>query len=162
MSLLRLIFAGEIKRAETKQVGGKTLVEFSICKKNYTKEGVEPTYTWIKAQCWEAPEWLAIKLVKGAFVAGSGDMTARSYAKQDGTKGHDIEVRCSSYDLELPYADKSGDRSPDPQPQTAPHAHTGRAEPKVNVRMSPPGTSKLLGGSVPDEVPFSADKSHPF
>ena len=100
MTIMRLQFAGFIQKAEHKTAGAKSLVEMSICRKNYAKDGEEATFTWCKIVLWEPPSWMAPRLVKGAFIAGSGEMTLRSYAKSDGSKGVSCDVRCTSYDIE--------------------------------------------------------------
>ena len=116
MTVLRLTFAGEIKKAEHKTAGGKALVEISLCRKNYAKQGDPETFTWIKVKLWEPADFLAQKLVKGAFIAGSGELTSRSYEK-DGVKGQSLEVRCSGFDVEMPRDGVAGDV---PAPQSAP------------------------------------------
>ena len=98
--ILKLQFAGIINKVEVKTVGGKTLAEISLCKKNYAKEGAEPTFTWLRVGLWEPKEWQVAKLVKGAFVAGSGDFSLRSYEK-DGVKHESAECRCTSFDVEV-------------------------------------------------------------
>lgn len=100
MTSLHLQFAGHIKRADHKTIAGKQAVEIAICRKNYTKQGDEPTFTWVSALVWEPKEWQAPKLVKGAFVSGHGELTLRSYEK-DGQKQTRAEVRCSSFDIEI-------------------------------------------------------------
>ena len=100
MTILRLQFAGFIVKADHKTAGAKQLIEMSLCKKNYAKDGDEATFTWCRVCLWEPPAWMAPKLVKGAFVAGSGEMTLRSYAKKDGTNGVSCDVRCTSWDIE--------------------------------------------------------------
>lgn len=100
MSLFRLIFAGQIKKAEHKDAGGKPIVEVSICRKNRTKEGQPDAFTWVRVTIWSPAAFQAPKLVKGAFIAGSGEMIARSYEK-DGVKGTSIEVSCQSFDIEV-------------------------------------------------------------
>lgn len=100
MTTFRLNFAGFVTKAEHRNAGSKPIIELSICKKNKVKEGEPDAYTWIKVTCWDAPQFLADKLVKGAFVAGSGDMTLRSYTNKDGAKAVSCEVRCTGWDLE--------------------------------------------------------------
>jgi single-stranded DNA-binding protein len=100
MTSLCLHFSGHVKRADFKNIGGKAAVEISLCRKNYTKQGDEPTFTWVSALVWEPKEWQAPKLVKGAFVSGRGELTLRSYEK-DGQKRTSAEVRCSSFEIEI-------------------------------------------------------------
>lgn len=101
MSLLRLFFAGQIKKVEHKTAAGKALVEVSICKKNRTKENDKETFTWIRATIWEPAEFQVAKLFKDAFIAGSGEMTLRSYADKDGKDRVSCEVSCRSFDVEV-------------------------------------------------------------
>lgn len=100
MTIYRLAFAGIIKKAEHRTAGDKQIVEVSICKKNKTKEGEDDSYTWIRITVWQPPDFMAPRLVKGSFIAGSGEMTTRSYEK-DGVKATAIEVRCQSFDVEV-------------------------------------------------------------
>ena len=123
MTIFRISFAGEIKKADHRTAGGKALVEFSLCKKNRTKQGEQESFTWIKVTLWEPADWMAAKLVKGAFVAGSGDMSTRSYEK-DGEKKTSIEVRCTGFDVELPRDGQSAD-APAPPPRSVPRTPAG-------------------------------------
>lgn len=113
MTILKAQFAGEIKRADHKDVGGKKLVEVSICKKNRGKQGDPDTFTWLKVAIWEPAEFQVPKLVKGAFIAGSGDMALRSYEGKDG-KASSLECRATSFDVEV------SDGSARSEPQEAP------------------------------------------
>jgi hypothetical protein len=115
VTVLRLTFAGEIKRADIKSAGPKTVAEVSLCRKNYAKEGQPETFTWVRVSIWEPADWMLAKLVKGAFIAGSGEMSARSYQK-DGADKTSIEIRCTGYDVELPREAHSQDREP-PKPE---------------------------------------------
>lgn len=98
--ILKLQFAGLINKVEIKQAGSKPLAEISICKKNYAKEGEEPTFTWIRVALWEPKEFQLSKLVKGAFIAGIGDFSMRSF-EHNGVKKQSAEVRCGSFDVEI-------------------------------------------------------------
>ncbi len=100
MTILKAQFAGEIKKADHKEVGGKKLVELSICKKNRTRQGEPDAFSWLKVCLWEPADFQIPKLVKGAFVAGSGDMQLRSYDGKEG-KQTALECRCGSFDLEV-------------------------------------------------------------
>lgn len=48
MSVMRINFAAPIHKVEFKEVGGKSLAEVSVCKKNRTKDGAEPSYSWLR------------------------------------------------------------------------------------------------------------------
>lgn len=115
MTILKAQFAGEIKKADHKEVGGKKLVELSICKKNRTRQGEPDSFTWLKVALWEPADFQIPKLVKGAFVAGSGDMQARTFDGKEG-KQSSLECRCTSFDLEV------SDGQPRQQAATAPSA----------------------------------------
>ncbi len=101
MTILRLSFAGQIKgEVKHREAGGKKLVEVSVCKKNRTKEGEPDAFTWIRCTIWSPADFQTPKLVKGAFIAGTGEMTARSFDGKDG-KQFSIEVNCQSFDVEV-------------------------------------------------------------
>lgn len=100
MSVFRMSFAAPITKVDHKEVGGKALVEASLCKKNRAKEGQGPTFSWLRVSIWSPPDWMAAKLVKGAMLAGTGEFTLRSYEK-DGQKRQSAEVNCQSFDVEV-------------------------------------------------------------
>ncbi len=100
MTILRIAFAGEIKKADHKQINGKAMVEVSLCKKHKGRNGAEDSFTWIRVAIWEPAEFQLAKLTKGTFIAGSGDFQHRSYEK-DGKTGHSCDVRCTSFDVEI-------------------------------------------------------------
>lgn len=99
-----MFFAGQIKRADHKTAAGKTLVEVSLCRKHKGRGEAEETFSWVKATIWEPAEFQVAKLVKGAFIAGSGEFQHRSYEK-DGKVGHSCDVRCTSFDIEVAQSD---------------------------------------------------------
>lgn len=107
MPNLRLQFSGEARKVEHKTIGGKSAVQIQLCKKNYTKQGEEPSFTWITVMVWEPKEFQHFS--EGGFVAGSGEFTMRSYTDKDGNKRQSAEVRCTSFDVETP-------RGPDAAP----------------------------------------------
>lgn len=100
MTILKAQFAGEIKKADHKDVGGKKLVEVSICKKNRGKQGEPDVFSWLRVAIWSPADFQIPKLVKGAFIAGSGDMQLRSYEGKDG-KATSLECSCTSFDIEV-------------------------------------------------------------
>ncbi len=142
MTTLRLFFAGQIKKAETRMAGDTPILELSVCKKNYAKPGVEPTFTWINCTIFKPADFQVQKCIKGAFVAGCGEFTLRSYEGKDG-KAVSADVRCGSFDVEC---GSEADAAP------APAATPRRAPP---VHRTAPAPS---GGSVPDDVPFAPDR----
>jgi len=101
MTLARIFFAGQIKKAEPKTAGGKTLIEVSICKKQKGRNGAEDTFLWLRVNCWEPAEFQAGRLVKGSFIAGSGDLSTRAWTDKEGKNQVSLEVRCSSFDFEV-------------------------------------------------------------
>lgn len=101
MTILRIHFAGQIKKAEHKQAGGKAICEVSVVRTHKGRNGAENSYTWLRVTIWEPADFQTPKLVKGAFIAGSGELQMRSYVGKDGAKGHSLECRSSSHDVEV-------------------------------------------------------------
>lgn len=112
MTLLRLFFSGQIKKAVRRDAGGKPLVEVSLCKKHKGRNGADDTFTWAKISLWEPAEFQVPRLIKGALISGSGDVQLRSYVAKDGTKGASLEIRCSSYDVEVEAGPQDAPASP--------------------------------------------------
>jgi len=133
MSTFKLFFAGEIKKVEIRQAGGKPIAEVSLCNKNRAKQGDPDTFTWVCATIWSPPDWMTGKLVKGAFIAGCGDFSLRSFEK-DGVKRQSAEINCQGFDVTV--GGSSSDAAPAesyaPRP-TVPTAHTA-----INDDDSPP------------------------
>ena len=100
MPIMRLQFSGEARKVEHKTLGGKPAVEVALCKKNYTKQGEEPTFTWVRVTIWEPKEFQQFH--EGGFISGSGEMSIRSFVNKDGVKQQSVEVRCTSFDVETP------------------------------------------------------------
>jgi single-stranded DNA-binding protein len=150
MTIFRLTFAGEIKKADTKSVGGKSLVELSICKKNRTKDGDPESYTWLRIGLWEPAQFQIPKLVKGSFIAGSGELTLRSYEGKDG-KATSLECRCSSFDVEV--SDGSAKSGPIEHHAAKPYdSQQNRSEPH---RIPLPAAG--ADGDIPFARPLTAD-----
>lgn len=101
MTIARLTFSGSIKKVEHKNVGGKALAEVSICKKQKGRNGAEDTFLWVRVNCWEPAEFQISKLVKGAFIAGTGDLSTRAFTDSAGKNQVSLEVRCGSFDFEV-------------------------------------------------------------
>ncbi len=141
MSLLRLTFAGQIKKAECRRAGDRDIIEMSICRKNHGKKDDEPTFTWINVTVWEPPEWMRAKAIKGAFVAGCGEFSMRSYETKEGVKKSSADVRCSSFDVEL-----GADAGEASEPAAAP---APSQESKIRHRHVPVATA-----ATDDEPPF--------
>ena len=128
MPNLRMQFSGEARKVEHKTIGGKAAVQIQICKKNYTKQGDEPAFTWVTIMVWEPKEFQQFS--EGGFVAGSGEFTMRSYTDKDGNKRQSAEVRCTSFDVETP---RPGEASPAIKHHAAkPYdSQANRSEPRV-------------------------------
>lgn len=121
MTIIRIAFAGHIKKSERKVLAGKPMVEFSLCRKNKTKENEPDAYTWIRVALWEPPEWMAAKIVKGAYISGSGDAVLRSYTDNAGAKATSLDVRCGSFDVDMPdERQQAGAAAPAPAARPAP------------------------------------------
>ncbi len=117
MTILRIHFAGEIKKVEHRQAGDKPVMSLSICKKNYAKQGEEATFTWLNVSVWgPLPDWLVNKAIKGGFIAGSGEFSLRSYTDKNGQKAVSAECRATSFDVE---SAGTSDATPEPAPVKA-------------------------------------------
>lgn len=137
MTIIKCQFAGEIKKADIKDIGGKKLAELSICKKN-NKKGEPDSWLWCRVNLWEPADFQLPKLVKGAFVAGSGDANVRTYIDKDGRERFSLEVRSSSFDVEVsdgsPRASGNSPvaETPPPAPRVPTGGGTGDGEPPFN------------------------------
>lgn len=136
MSNFRLQFCGDVRKPETKTFGGKTFVEFSLMRKNYTKEGAEATFTWLKISVSDPKEWQLSQLAEGKFISGSGEFSTRSFTDKDGNKRQSAEVRCSSFDV-------AG-------PRTESASSTKKEEPAKDVQR------------IPDKAHTATDEGIPF
>ena len=145
MTVLRISFAGEIKKADVKSVGGKSLVELSICKKNRTKDGEPEAYTWLRIALWSPAAFQVPKLVKGSFIAGTGELTLRSYEGKDG-RASSLECSCSSFDVEV--SDGSAKSGPIDH-------HAAKPSDSAQNRSEPRVPSQVGGGQGDTEPPFN-------
>jgi hypothetical protein len=138
-----MMYAGHIKKVEHKQVGGKALVDLSLCKKQKGRNGAEDSFVWLRVSLWEPAAFMIPKLVKGAFISGSGEFSVRTYDK-DGVEKISMECRSGSFDVEI-----AGDAEPQQaaQPEPTPVKVAHRHVPAVAV-----------GGTVEDEIPFAPDR----
>ena len=115
MTILKLSFAGQIKgEVKSRQAGESSLIEFSVCKKVTVKDA-EDRFDWVRVTLWKPAEFQAQKLVAGAFVAGTGDFATRAYVDKAGVAKISLEVRCSSFDIEV-----SGEQGEQPARAPAP------------------------------------------
>lgn len=119
--------------------GDKPIIEVSLCRKQKGRNNEPDTFCWIRVTIWQPPEFMS-RLVKGSWVAGSGEMTTRSYEK-DGEKRTSIEIRCGSYDVEI------GDSAPG-------DAVVQQAQALVTRPTATGGGKGSAGGSSFDEPPF--------
>lgn len=145
MTLLRMFFSGQIKKAEHREAGGKPLVEVSICRKHKGRNGAEDSYTWAKVTIWEPADFQVARFVKGSLISGSGDVQLRGYTAKDGTKAHSLEVRCSSYDVEV--EDGPGEKPA----QSAAIAHHAQ---KPYDSQAQRANDKAPGPASDEEIPF--------
>lgn len=105
MSNFRLTFSGEIKNSREFSMGTKNAVEVQLMKKNYTPQGAEPSWTWIKVLVVEPKDFQKDWLAEGKYIAGSGEFSLKSFTNKDGVKLNGAEVRCSSFDIDAPYSE---------------------------------------------------------
>jgi hypothetical protein len=107
MSNFRLSFSGEIKKSREFMMGAKPAVEIQLMKKNYTAQGAEPTWTWIRVLVVDPKDFQKDWFAEGKFVAGSGEMSLKSYINKELVKQQTVEIRCSSFDIDAPYSGAS-------------------------------------------------------
>lgn len=142
--MLRLQFGEFVRKCEHKTIGNDPAIAIQCCRKNYTKDGAEPTFTWINITIFKAPPWMAKKARVGAFIAGSGEFTLRTYDK-DGQKKQSADVRCNSFDVDFVDAKEKSD--------------TAAASPAIAHHAAKPVDSqaKRAGTAAPDDadIPFS-------
>ena len=137
MTIIKCQFAGEIKKSEIKDVAGKKLAELSICKKN-SKKGEVDSWLWLRISLWSPADFQIPKLVKGAFIAGSGDTNIRSYVDKDGKDKFSFEVSTSSFDCEVTDGSARQDAAPAPAPAPAPSPRPRVPAPANDDDGSPP------------------------
>lgn len=100
MTILRVSFAGRMMKVEHKKAGDKAIAEISLCRKHKGRAGKEDTYTWLRVTLWEPPTWMTPRLVKGGFIAGSGELELRSF-EHNNEKRTSLECRSTSFDVEV-------------------------------------------------------------
>lgn len=77
---------------------GITKVDFSIA--NATGYGKQEKTNWINCVAWrQSADYLAMYAHKGDMVSVVGELTTRSYEKQDGTKAFITEVNCNRVEI---------------------------------------------------------------
>lgn len=118
MATMRLSFSGEVRKPQTKEIGGKPAIEFQIMRKNYVSAGSEPTFTWIRCTLFSPQPWQIDQCQEGKFICGSGEFTLRSYVNKDGQKVQSAECRVQSFDIDGPRTDERPAASaPSPTPR---------------------------------------------
>lgn len=119
MSIFRLHFSGEVRKAQLKTIGNDQAVEFQLMRKNYAGKNSEASFTWIRVTLFKPQPWQIQQCQDGKFVSGSGEFTLRSF-EADGQKRQSAEVRCSSFDLDGPRVDASTEAAPPPAAKPGP------------------------------------------
>lgn len=104
MTQFKLQFSGEIKKSREFNMGTKHAFELQLMKKNYAPQGAEPSWTWIKVMVVDPKDFQKDWFTEGKFIAGSGELSLKSYINKDVVKQQSIEIRCSSYDIDAPYS----------------------------------------------------------
>lgn len=104
MTRFKLQFSGEIKKSREFNMGAKPAFELQLMKKNYTPQGAEPSWTWIKVMVVDPKDFQEDWFTEGKFIAGSGELSLKSYINKELVKQQSIEIRCSSYDIDAPYS----------------------------------------------------------
>ena len=104
MSKFTGTFSGEIKKCREFNMGAKPAFELKLMKKNYAAQGAEQTWTWIKVIVVDPKDFQKNWLVEGGYIAGSGELSTKSFTNKDGVKLNEVEIRCTSYDIDAPYS----------------------------------------------------------
>lgn len=136
MSNFTMSYSGDVRKPQTKDIGGKMCIEFQLMKKNYAKQGDEATFSWIRVTVFDAKPWQVMQCQEGKFVAGVGEFSLRSYEK-DGIKRQSAEVRSTSFQLDGAKTEENAAMAP-----------TQAAAPS-KPKLPTPGAAKE------DEIPFS-------
>lgn len=105
MSYFRITFSGHIRTVKPKEVKGNPAIEISLCRKNHTKDGEEPKFTWLNILVYKPAPWQIDQLKVGKFIAGSGEFTTRPFVDSNGVSRTASEVWCSSFDIDGPKPD---------------------------------------------------------
>ncbi len=128
MSNFTLSFSGDVRKPQTKEIGGKPAIEFQLMKKNYGAKDTEATFTWLRVTVFDCKPWQVEQCQEGKFVAGVGEFTLRSYEK-DGQKRQSAEVRCTSFQLDGARTEEKAAAAPAPRPTKPAPAATNDDEP---------------------------------
>lgn len=115
----RFTFSGNIGQdVEVRQTqGGKSVANFSVAVKSGW--GDNESTTWLRCVIWgkrAESEKLLAKLIKGARVFGSGEISLREWQDNDGNKQKSLELNID--DIEVMLGGQTA--QPKPAPQQAP------------------------------------------
>ena len=138
----------EIKALPT----GTTLCEFPVAFDSGF--GDRKTSTWVLCKIWgkRAEGGLPQYLIKGQQVAISGELSNRTYDKQDGSKGYSLELNVNTIDLIGGKQEGQGQGqgfAPAQQPQTrTPPAGYQQGAASGDRSQAPPTTD------FDDDIPF--------
>lgn len=100
-AILRLTFSSHIKKVKYLTMGGKGCVQVAIAKKNYAKQGDEPDWTWVNILITSPPDYLKEKIQKDAIIAGSGELSLKSFKNKVGETQKSLEVWCTGRDINV-------------------------------------------------------------
>ncbi len=97
--MISLSIIGNIgKDAEVKEVGGKKVINFSVCHTEKRKDGQEKS-TWVECGKWGETTAIAPYLTKGTKVYVEGIPDINLYKKNDGEPGGSIRVLVNKIEL---------------------------------------------------------------
>jgi single-strand DNA-binding protein len=99
--------------AETKAVGDRYVINFSVAVTRKTKEA--ETTTWWRVAYWSKSDKLAQYLTKGTPVLVEGTPYLREYESKDGGKKHSLEL--DARDVVLLGGKQDGEREAAPAPR---------------------------------------------
>jgi single-stranded DNA-binding protein len=97
--------------AESKTIGGKTVVALRVAVDQYEGPGKDKTTAWYSVTAWgERWGWLLQHATKGARVCVVGELKRRDY---DGAKGAGVSLDVSATSIDVFPGDRgASDRSP--------------------------------------------------
>ena len=136
---LTITFSGKIQTAEFRAVGEKSVCDVAVCEKKYNKDkSAEAEFDWVRAQIWDAPEFLVAKLKKGNFITFSGEFSTRKYADKAGLERVSMECRCNPRSVTVVDAGFFGDRGAQPVATTPAPRRAAPAPASTEADDEPP------------------------
>lgn len=109
MSQFTMVYSGDVRKPQVKDIGGKKAVEFQLMRKNYAKDqAAEATFSWVRVTVFDVKDWQVEQCQEGRFVSGHGEFTMRSFTDKDGNKRQSAEVRSTSFQLDAPRTEDKG------------------------------------------------------